>query len=147
MKVRAVDPGDWHEAAAGLRASGAGYLDMLTAAERVDGALDVVAHVVAVEDVSIPLERYLLTTVLPAGQWRIESIADVFPGAVWHERELMEMFGVVVAGARDARPLLLTQSYAPLRKEFPLSARVETQWPGHEEGSRRRPLGVPEEDP
>jgi NADH-quinone oxidoreductase subunit C len=143
--VRTVPPDGWWAAARTLRDSGAGYLDMLTAAEAADGALDVIAHIVAAGGGAGTLRRHLLATVLPAGNWCVDSIADVFPGAAWHERELAEMFGVRVLGATDVRPLLLPESTAPLRKDAPLNARLETPWPGREEGSRRRPLGVPEE--
>lgn len=140
-----VTPDGWSAAARALHASGARYLDMLTAAEAADGTLDVIAHIAAVEVGPGTLRRHLLATVLPAGGWSVDSIADVFPGAVWHEREMAEMFGVQVVGATDLRPLLLPEPTAPMRKETPLSARLDTPWPGREEGSRRRPLGVPEE--
>lgn len=142
---RRVTPEEWGSSARALHDSGARYLDMLTAAEAADGTLDVIAHIVAIGGGPGIVQRYLLATVLPAGNWRVDSIADVFPGAVWHEREMAEMFGVRVLDAADLRPLLLPEPTAPLRKDNPLVARMETPWPGSEAGSRRRPLGVPEE--
>lgn len=47
------------------------------------------------------------------------SIADVYPGAVWHERESKDMYNVVFEGIPNDRPLLLDASMAdeaPLRK-------------------------------
>ncbi len=48
------------------------------------------------------------------------SIGSIYPGAVWHERETGEFFGIRYADARDSRSLLLPEEMAghPLRKDF-----------------------------
>jgi len=96
----------------------------------------------------------LVRTLLPAGDLRVPTAADVWAGAAWHERETAEMFGVVFEGAASAGPLLLPAGVAghPLRKDFGLDARAARPWPGAIEpgGStpgRRRPPGVPESGP
>jgi len=51
----------------------------------------------------------------------IESVADIFPGLEWHERETHEMFGVDFKGHPDLRPLLLPDELVgkfPMRKSF-----------------------------
>jgi NADH:ubiquinone oxidoreductase subunit C len=51
----------------------------------------------------------------------IESVADIFPGLEWHERETHEMFGVGFKGHPDLRPLLLPDELVgkfPMRKSF-----------------------------
>jgi NADH-quinone oxidoreductase subunit C len=71
----------------------------------------------------------------------LASVADLYPGAAWHEREVREMFGIEVEGLTDQRPLLLgpeAPAY-PLRKETPLRARVEQTWPGASDPSGRPP--------
>jgi NADH:ubiquinone oxidoreductase subunit C len=95
----------------------------------------------------------LLRTEVGAGE-ELPSIAHVWAGAGWHEREAAEMFGLSLAGAEPAH-LLLSESFAghPLRKDFVLAARVVRPWPGALEPgestaapSRRRlaPPGVPD---
>ena len=62
----------------------------------------------------------------------IESIAGVFAGANWHEREAHEMFGIDFVGHPDLRNLYLPIDFEghPLRKDFPLLARMVKPWPG-----------------
>lgn len=62
----------------------------------------------------------------------IESIANVFAGANWHEREAHEMFGIGFFGHPDLRNLYLPVDFEgyPLRKDFPLLARMVKPWPG-----------------
>ena len=63
---------------------------------------------------------------------RIESWVDVYPGADWHERECWEMYGFVFDGHPGLRHLYLPSEFEghPLRKDFPLLARVVKPWPG-----------------
>ncbi|MEU5694234.1 NADH-quinone oxidoreductase subunit C [Actinosynnema sp. NPDC020468] len=84
----------------------------------------------------------------------LPSVADLWAGAAWHEREAAEMFGLALDHPVDR--LLLSDSFAghPLRKDFVLASRVVRPWPGRlepgEDGtsapSRRRtaPPGVPD---
>jgi NADH-quinone oxidoreductase subunit C len=62
----------------------------------------------------------------------IESIHTVFAGANWHEREAHEMFGIDFLGHPDLRNLYLPIDFEgyPLRKDFPLLARMVKPWPG-----------------
>lgn len=62
----------------------------------------------------------------------IDSIATVFAGANWHEREAHEMFGIDFVGHPDLRNLYLPIDFEgyPLRKDFPLLARMVKPWPG-----------------
>jgi NADH-quinone oxidoreductase subunit C len=60
------------------------------------------------------------------------SWVGVYPGADWHEREAWEMYGVVFDGHPSLRQLYLPAGFEghPLRKDFPLLARVVKPWPG-----------------
>jgi NADH-quinone oxidoreductase subunit C len=64
---------------------------------------------------------------LTVGTW-----VPVFAGANWHEREAYEMFGIRFAGHPDLRYLYLPTGFEghPLRKDFPLLARMVKPWPG-----------------
>lgn len=62
----------------------------------------------------------------------VDSIAGVYRGADWHERETWEMFGFDFVGHPGLRHLYLPSGFEgfPLRKDFPLLARVVKPWPG-----------------
>jgi NADH-quinone oxidoreductase subunit C len=97
-----------------------------------------------------------MATEIVAGQ-QLPSVAEVWAGAAWHEREAAEMFGIPLAGHPGPYRLLLADSFAghPLRKDFVLASRVVHDWPGRLEPgeaaggapSRRRlaPPGVPDD--
>ncbi len=55
-----------------------------------------------------------------------------FAGANWHERETHEMFGIGFEGHPDLRHIYLPGEFEgyPLRKDFPLLARMIKPWPG-----------------
>lgn len=51
----------------------------------------------------------------------VESLADVWPSALFLEREAHEMFGIDFIGHPDLRPILLSEDFYgrwPLRKDF-----------------------------
>jgi membrane-bound hydrogenase subunit beta len=61
-------------------------------------------------------------TQIPRVNPHIESICSVIPGAILYERELQDMFGIVVDNIPDPRPLLLPDGWPagnfPLRKDW-----------------------------
>ena len=69
---------------------------------------------------------------VPNDAMTIDSIANVYAGANWHERETHEMFGISFAGHPDLRNMYLPTDFEghPLRKDFPLLARMVKPWPG-----------------
>jgi NADH-quinone oxidoreductase subunit C len=56
----------------------------------------------------------------------------VFAGADWHERETKEMFGIDFVGHPHLVNIYLPGEFEghPLRKDFPLLARMVKPWPG-----------------
>jgi NADH-quinone oxidoreductase subunit C len=62
----------------------------------------------------------------------LASWVPVYAGANWHERECWEMFGIWFQGHPDLRHLYLPGDFEgyPLRKDFPLLARMVKPWPG-----------------
>jgi NADH-quinone oxidoreductase subunit C len=62
----------------------------------------------------------------------VPSWVPVYAGANWHERETHEMFGIEFAGHPDLRNMYLPTGFEgyPLRKDFPLLARMVKPWPG-----------------
>ncbi len=64
---------------------------------------------------------------LTVGTW-----TNAYPGADWHEREMYEMYGISFAGHPGLRNLYLPGDFEghPMRKDFPLLARIVKPWPG-----------------
>ena len=62
----------------------------------------------------------------------VASWVPAYAGADWHERECWEMYGVRFDGHPSLRHLYLPAEFEghPLRKDFPLLARVVKPWPG-----------------
>ena len=62
----------------------------------------------------------------------VESWVQVYAGANWHERQCHELFGISFAGHPDLRNIYLPSGFEgfPLRKDFPLLARMVKPWPG-----------------
>lgn len=142
-----VEVGRWHAALSAARDEGFDLLRFVTAIDRGD-VLELVACVMR----SVPFD--VMTVRTRVGDAQIDTVSDLWPAAVWHERETAEMFGVRFLGLTDDRPLLLHDHTGapPLRKDVWLAARAERPWPGAFEpgkgrgnASRRRqlPPGVP----
>jgi NADH-quinone oxidoreductase subunit C len=74
---------------------------------------------------------------LPAEDPHIPTLRELWPGADWHERELWELFGVLVDGHPHLVKLLLPEQFDghPLRKDFALMTREAKPWPGGVEGA------------
>lgn len=69
---------------------------------------------------------------VPDDETIVQSWVPVYAGANWHERECHEMFGIGFAGHPDLRNIYLPSDFEghPLRKDFPLLARLVKPWPG-----------------
>ncbi len=162
-----VDRPGWVDAVRAARDDlGCAFFDWLTAVDELPDGYRLVCHLAVPPMGGAPLQALLVRTLLPRDEPVVASIAAVFAGAAWHEREVAEMFGV---GFTDAAPssqdgLLLPAEFEghPLRKDFVLASRVAAPWPGAKEpgesdaslagqatagrtrSRRGRPPGVPE---
>jgi NADH-quinone oxidoreductase subunit C len=165
-----VPPASWEEAVEVARDGlDCTFFDWLSAVdecqpEPVEGQDDGFRIVCHVADHRIGgVDHLVIRTLIPREGARVASIAHLFAGARWHERETHEMFGVdfTVDGAPlQLDPLLLPENFEghPLRKDFILASRVAKPFPGAKEPGeavdvahaasparrRTRPAGVPE---
>jgi membrane-bound hydrogenase subunit beta len=71
---------------------------------------------------STPETDLNVRTEIPKAAPHIASITPVIPGAILYERELQDMFGIIVDGISDPRPLVLPDDWPagnyPLRKDW-----------------------------
>ena len=130
-----VPPDAWSTAVLAARDGlGCGFFDFLSAVDSPEG-VTVVCHLVATD----PLQHLVLRARLDREAPAVASVASVYAGAAWHERETAEMFGVTfLDGAGEPlvlEGLLLPPGMAghPLRKDFALTARLDRPWPGDSE--------------
>lgn len=93
-----------------------------------DGRFQVFAHVISTR------RHYGITfkTDVADDAPSVPTWVGVYPGADWHERECWEMYGIDFEGRDDMRHLYLPYEFEgnPLRKDFPLLARIVKPWPG-----------------
>jgi NADH-quinone oxidoreductase subunit C len=92
---------------------------------------DVVYHFL-----SMPLnQRIRVKAAVREGEF-IPSITGSHPSADWYEREVFDMYGVLVSGHADLRRILTDYGFRghPLRKDFPTTGYVEMRY---DEGLKR----------
>ncbi len=101
------------EAARSCEAAGC-YLESITGLDFLDTA-ELVYHFNCYE----PKSRFALR-VLCGHEQRVPTLSDIFPSALWLEREVHDFFGISFDGHPDLRPLLLPEDadYHPLQKTF-----------------------------
>jgi NADH-quinone oxidoreductase subunit C len=108
------------------------FCDFVAAIDRGDAGMDVVAHLYS----TAHRHNVRVRVRLRPDDLSCPSIHDLYPGANWHERETMEMFGIAFEGHPQPVKLLLPEPFEghPLRKDFALMTRVAKPWPGEAEG-------------
>jgi Ni,Fe-hydrogenase III component G len=67
-----------------------------------------------------------LRTAVPRANPHIPTVTDIIPGAILYERELQDMFGLVVDDIPDPRRYVLPEDWPqgvyPLRKDYKVNA-------------------------
>jgi NADH-quinone oxidoreductase subunit C len=97
------------------------YFDMCSCITGIDNGVDAGTMEVIYNLYSIPYNHHTaLKVVIPRGKPEVETVADVWKTADWHERELFDMFGIVVKGHPDLRRILMPADWEgfPLRKDY-----------------------------
>ena len=90
------------------------YLESITGLDFLDTA-ELVYHI----NCYGPKSRIALR-VLCGHEQPVATVSDIFPSALWLEREVHDFFGMSFTGHPDLRPLLLPEDadYHPLQKTF-----------------------------
>jgi NADH-quinone oxidoreductase subunit C len=135
----------WAEAVTAARDTlSCDFFDWLGAVDELKDGFTVLAHLWSTQ----ARHGVFVRTRVPREAPSIGSVVPMYPGALWHERETHEMFGIDFPGHPDLTPLLLPPEFDghPLRKDFILATRVAKPWPGaiepgesHVDTSGRRP--------
>ena len=89
-----------------------------------DPRFEVVYHVV-----SPHLRTRLRFKVRVGADVAVPSVASIWPGANWMEREVYDLFGIPFDGHTDLRRLLMPEDWEgfPLRKDYPVQLRKDAQ--------------------
>ena len=77
----------------------------------------------------------------------VPSVAGLFSAAIWFEREVWDMNGVVFEGNPDLRRILTDYGFDghPLRKDFPLTGYVEVRYDPEQKRVVYEPVSLPQE--
>ena len=95
---RVVEVAEWHDAVAALKSEGYTYFDWLSAVDEHPEGFRLVVHLARLEE----LDHLLLVTYVDRESPAVASIADLYAGAAWHERETHEMFGIEFRSRRSS---------------------------------------------
>ena len=114
-----VEPGDWLSFAEKLRNNDSIFFDYLFCLTCIDWK----THLTVVYHLSSTKYRHniVIKSKLDAGKPEIESVSHIWKTAIFHEREVYEMFGVNFINHPDLRLLILPDGWEgknPMRKDF-----------------------------
>jgi NADH-quinone oxidoreductase subunit C len=113
----ALPPARWQELGRFARDElGCRYFNWLSAVDWKDGGLEVLCRV---ENLDAALVLTLRTR-LAKGETACPTLARLYRGADWMERECYDMFGIVFTDHPDLRRILLSDDWVgyPLRKDY-----------------------------
>lgn len=97
------------------------YFDMLSCVTGIDNGPATGTIEIAYNLYSIPYNLHLMLKVtVPRDNAEVDSLAGIWKTAVWHEREVYDMFGVRFRNHPDLRRILLPADWEghPLRKDY-----------------------------
>lgn len=93
--------------------------------ERIDARFDVVYNLL-----SLRHNHRVRVKVAVGEDELVPSVVDLFSSALWFEREVWDMYGVMFDGNPDLRRILTDYGFEghPQRKDFPLTGYVELRY-------------------
>ena len=92
------------------------YLSCLSGVDYNNGTLGIVYHLSSM----VHKHKIVLKTFCKKENPHIQSVSDVWGTANWHEREVFDLFGIIIDGHPDLRRILLPDDWEgnPLRKDY-----------------------------
>jgi NADH-quinone oxidoreductase subunit C len=92
------------------------YLSCLSGLDHNDGKLSVVYHLASMGQ----QHKIVVKAQCTKENAHVQSVADVWGTANWHEREAFDMYGIVFDGHPDLRRMLMPYDWEghPLRKDY-----------------------------
>jgi NADH-quinone oxidoreductase subunit C len=131
-----VDKSVWLNQAADMKQRGLVRCEWLTATHNGGDSFEI-SLMISNEELS---ESMILSTDVEVS---LESLIEIYPSVDFHEREVAQMFGVDFIGNNNSAPAFeIELTGFPLRRDFALATRADTQWPGAvepDETAKRRP--------
>jgi len=131
-----VDKSQWRSQAIDMKQRGLVRCEWLTATHNGGDSFEI-SLMLSNEDLT---ESFILSTDIDAS---LESLIEIYPSVDFHEREVAQMFGVDFIGNNNSAPAFEIELMGfPLRRDFALATRADTQWPGAvepDETAKRRP--------
>lgn len=121
--IATVESGDWEASARKLQQSmGMNLLECLTAVDHLgregvgEKTLELVVHLYNVD----AGKKIALKTWLAREDARVATLAGLYPGADWFEREAAELFGITFEGHPNPEHLILPDDWEgfPMRKDY-----------------------------
>jgi len=92
---------------------------------RLPDRFDVVYHLLSMRH-----NQRIRVKVMTDDATPVPSVTGMFGSAIWAEREVFDMYGVIFEGNPDQRRILTDYGFEghPLRKDFPLTGFQEVRW-------------------
>jgi len=92
------------------------YLSCLSGVDYSNGTLGIVYHLSSM----VLKHKIILKTFCMKENPHVQSVSEVWGTANWHEREVFDLFGIVIDGHPDLRRILLPDDWEgnPLRKDY-----------------------------
>ena len=119
-----VDKSQWVSQALEMRQRGLVRCEWLTATHNGGDSFEI-SLMLSNEDLT---ESTILSTAVEAN---VDSLTEVYPSVDFHEREVSQMFGVQFLGNSNSDLAFEIELPGfPLRRDFALATRAESQWPG-----------------
>jgi NADH-quinone oxidoreductase subunit C len=92
------------------------YLSCLSGVDYNNGTLGIVYHLNSM----VYKHTIVLKSFCTKENPHVQSVSDVWGTANWHEREVFDLFGIIIDGHPDLRRILLPDDWEgnPLRKDY-----------------------------
>ncbi len=103
-----------------------------------EAGFEVIYHLRSIKNLALVAVKCRLPNCAPGSDPTIDSVADLWPAADWHERETWDLVGIKFTGHPDLRRILLPEDWIghPLRKDYVypkeyagINLEVDAPWP------------------